>query len=206
MTAPGSARLQPIPRDEWGDEARAALRAAYSEETAARLSSTGPDAIPMPNALATLMHHPALAGPFLTYNNVLLQTPALDHRLRELMVLRVGWRTRSRYEWLQHVRLAQRVGITPDEIAAIADDPRLHAWTPIEADMLAATDQLIDRYWIDDDTWARLAKQLDEKQLIELVFVVGTYTALAMAFNSFGLQSDPELQQLAIASPPEIEE
>ena len=27
----------------------------------------------MPNVLATLMHHPALAGPFLVYNSVLLQ-------------------------------------------------------------------------------------------------------------------------------------
>ncbi len=41
---------------------------------------------------------------------------------------------------------------------------------------------------------------------MELVFVVGTYTGLAMAFNSFGLQLDPELQELAAASLPEIEE
>jgi len=62
-----------------------------------------------------------------------------------------------------------------------------------EADLLAATDQLIDHYRIDDDTWARLAEHLDERQLVEAMFVVGTYTCLAMAFNSFGLQIDPEL-------------
>ena len=106
------------------------------------------------------------------------------------MVLRVAWRTRSRYEWAQHVRLAPRVGITPDEIDAIAGGRGARAWTPLEADLLAATDQLIDHYRIDDDTWARLAEQLDERQLVELVFVVGTYTGLAMAFNSFGLQLD----------------
>jgi hypothetical protein len=33
---------------------------------------------------------------------------------------------------------------------------------------------------------------------MELVFVVGTYTALAMAFNSFGLQLDDDLP----AAPP----
>ena len=32
---------------------------------------------------------------------------------------------------------------------------------------------------------------------MELVFVVGTYTCLAMAFKSFGLQLDAELQELA---------
>ena len=77
---------------------------------------------------------------------------------------------------------------------------------PLEADLLAATDQLIDGYRIDDDTWGRLAEQLDERQLVELVFVVGTYTGLAMAFNSFGLQLDPELQEIATASLSEFEE
>lgn len=162
--------------------------------------------MPMPNALSTLMHHPALAGPFLTYNNVLLQTPTLDHRARELVVLRVAWRTRSRYEWVQHLRLAPRVGITPEEIAAVADGPDADAWTPLEADLLAATDQLIDDYRVEDDTWSRLAEQLDERQLVELVFVVGTYTALAMAFKSFGLQLDPELQEIATTSLPKFEE
>jgi len=152
------------------------------------------------------MHHPALAGPFLTYNNVLLQTPALGHRARELVVLRVAWRTRSRYEWVQHLRLAARVGITAEEIAAVADGPGAETWTPHEADLLAATDQLIDGYRIDDDTWARLAEQLDERQLVELVFVAGTYTLLAMAFNSLGLELDADLQEYATTSLPEFEE
>jgi alkylhydroperoxidase family enzyme len=152
------------------------------------------------------MHHPTLAGPFLTYNNVLLNTPAIEPRLRELMVLRVAWRTRALYEWVQHVRLAGRVGITAEEIAAVGGDWGAHEWAPLDADVLAATDQLIDGYRIDDDTWARLAAHLDERQLVELVFVVGTYTGLAMAFNSFGLQVDPELREIAAASPSEFEE
>jgi len=199
-------RLAPIPPEEWGEEARAALAGAYSDNVVTRLLSTEPGSTPMPNALSTLMHHPALAGPFLAYNNVLLQTPTLDPRARELVVLRVAWRTRSRYEWVQHLRLAPRVGITPEEIAAVADGSAGDVWTPIEADLLAATDQLIDGYRVEDDTWGRLAEKLDERQLVELVFVVGTYTALAMAFRSFGVQLDPELQEIATASLPEFEE
>jgi 4-carboxymuconolactone decarboxylase len=199
-------RLAPLPRDQWGDDVRVALTDAYSKEVADRFFATGPDAVPTPSALATLMHHPALAGPFLTYNNVLLQTPALEPRMRELMILRVAWRTRAPYEWAQHVRLAGRAGITTDEIAAVARDSGPDGWTPFEADLLAATDQLVDHYRVDDDTWDRLAQQLDARQLVELVFVVGTYTGLAMAFNSFGLQLDPELQELAATSFPEFEE
>lgn len=207
MTAAAGPRLAPLPVERWDDDARAALQAGFGRQTTDRFLSPGPDAIPVPNALTTLMHHPGLAGPFLAFNSVLLFTPALEPRLRELMVLRVAWRTRSTYEWVQHVRLAQACGVTHAEIEAIGlgaggDAP----WTPLEADLLAATDELIDGYRIDDETWARLADNLDERRLVEVVFVVGTYTCLAMAFNSFGLELDPELRTLAAPPLPDSED
>lgn len=191
----GAPRLAPLPKERWGDDVHAAFRAAFPKD-AERFLSAAPDAMRVPNVLTTLMHHPALAGPFLAYNGVLLQQPALGHRLRELLVLRVAWRTRSTYEWVQHTRIAQRFSVTLEEIEAIARGTGADRWSPLETDLLAAADQLIDRYRIDDDTWARLAKQLDPRQLVEVVFIVGTYTCLAMAFNSFGLQLDPELHAI----------
>jgi alkylhydroperoxidase family enzyme len=196
-TAP---RIAPLPKDEWSEEAAAALRAAYGDQAAERLLSGGPDVPRVPNVLTTMMRHPALAGPFLVYNAVLLNTPTLEPRLRELMILRVAWRTRSRYEWVQHVRIAAACGIAAQEADAIGRHGHAAGWTPLEADLLAATDQLLDGYRIDDATWARLADHLDERQLIEVAFVVGTYTGLAMAFNSLGLELDPELDD--VAAPP----
>jgi alkylhydroperoxidase family enzyme len=190
-------RLAPLPRELWDDEAKAALCAGVPDNVGARFLSTGPDAFPPPNALTTLIRHPQLSGPWLAYNAVLLQDPALAPRHRELIVLRVAWRTRAKYEWVQHVRLADRCGITPDEIEAVGRGADDGGWSPLEADLLAATDELLDGYRIGDDTWNRLAQQLDERQLIEVVFVAGTYSCLAMAFNSFGIQLDPELDPTA---------
>jgi alkylhydroperoxidase family enzyme len=193
-------RLAPLPREEWGEDVRAALTQGFSARVADRFFATGPDAVPAPNVLGTLMRHPALAGPFLAYNNVLLQTPSLAPRLRELMILRVAWRTRADYEWAQHVRLAEGIEITPDEIDAVARGDGAATWTALEHAALLATDELVDGYRVTDDTWDRLARELDERQLVELVFVVGTYTALAMAFNSFGLQLDADLQPDTVPS------
>lgn len=184
-------RLAPLPREQWNDDVRSALRKAFPDTVVQRLASTEPEAPPAPNVLATLAHHPALAGPWLAYNNVLLNTPALGHRMRELIVLRVAWRTQSRYEWAQHVKLAERFGITDDDIDAIARQGAVDVWTPVERALVAATDQLVLGHRIDDETWQQLAEHLDEKQLVEAVFVAGSYTCLAMAFNSFGLQLDP---------------
>ena len=194
MSDPSLPRLPPLPKERWDDGARAALEAGFGPKVADRFLSTEPDAPRVPNVVGTLMHYPALAGPWLAFNRVLLFTPVLTARQREIMVLRVAARTGSTYEWAQHVRMAANCDITPDEIQAIENRSGGTTWSPLEADLLEATDQLLDNYRIDDATWARLAQHFDEQQLVELVFVVGSYTCLAMAFNSFGIPLDPDLE------------
>jgi hypothetical protein len=63
-----------------------------------------------------------------------------------------------------------------------------------------ATDELFDDHRIDDETWRRLAQHVDERHLIGVPFIVGPNTCLAIAFNSFGLELDPELD--TVAAPP----
>jgi 4-carboxymuconolactone decarboxylase len=195
----GEPRLAPLPAARWGDDVLAALeegresllsaplREALDDRDVARLSEI------LPNAITTMFHHPVLAGRFLAYTGLFLNDPALPARWRELVVLRVAWRTGSTYEWLQHVRMSPRFDITSDEVEAVSRGAEAGTWSPFEAALLAATDQLVDRYSIDDATWSRLAAELDERQLVELPFVVGTYVAQAMAYNSFHMQLDPGL-------------
>lgn len=192
MSRPTKPRIELLPNERWGDAERAALNAGFPGMDEVFLSGK-PDAPPMPTVLGTLMKNPALIGPYLAFNRVILQTPALGERWREILVLRVAWRARQPYEWVQHARMAQEVGITKDEIRAVTRGPDAEGLKPIDAALVAAVDQLLDDYCIDDDTWARLAKELDERQLIELTFTVGCYTCLAMGFNSFGVQLDPGL-------------
>lgn len=193
-------RLPPLPRDRWDDDVEAALRAGVPDAIGDKFMSTGDDAMRVPNGISSLMYHPRLAGKFLAYNALLLRDQVLSHRQRELMVLRVAWRSRAQYEWVQHVRLSQRYGVTAEEIEAIAAGADAGNWSPLEADLLRATDQLLDGYRIDDDVWSRLAAELDEAALVELLYVVGTYAALAMVFNGLGVELDPDLDP-SIAPP-----
>ena len=187
MSDPGP-RIAPLPPDRWDESVTAALRRAGMAEVP-------PDRLG--NAVTTLLRHPGLAGPFLAYNGVLLWKPALPARWRELVILRVAWRAGCAYEWLQHVRLAGRGDITAAEVEAVTVGADAPGWGPPEADLLAAADQLLDVYEVDDRTWERLREHLDERQLMELVFVVGTYSCLAMVFNTFGIQPDADLEPTA---------
>ncbi|GAB2851618.1 hypothetical protein GCM10022221_58810 [Actinocorallia aurea] len=182
-------RLAPLPADRWDQQARDMLRGHV--RLADRYLSGAPDAPPLPNVLGVLGHHLSLASAWLAFNAVLLEDPALDPRHRELMVLRVAWRTGSRYEWLQHVRIGRGLGVTDAQVAALSADEVGDGWPPLERLLLAATDELLDRCVIDDATWAGLAARLDVRQLLEVPFVVGAYHCLAMVFNSVALEPDP---------------
>ena len=190
-------RLPPLPRERWTDATTAALR-----------QSMGPAADPylagdaeLPTVLGTLLHHPRLAEPFLTYNFTLLGRPTLDARLRELVILRIAWTCRAPYEWAQHVRIAFEMGITQAAVERLAADDVGEEWTALERSVLRAADELLVDHEIGDATWDQLATQLDEAQLVELLFVAGTYRALAMVFNSLRLELDADLVELATTIP-----
>ena len=58
--------------------------------------------------------------------------------------------------------------------------------------VLDAVDELAEGCNLSDRTWSTLAAHLDERQLMDLVFTVGAYVLLAMAFNTFGVEPEHE--------------
>jgi alkylhydroperoxidase family enzyme len=146
------------------------------------------------NALALLARHPALAQGYLTFNRHLLYESELDERTRELVVLRVARLYRSPYEWAQHVLVAEHLGMSRAEIDRVLAGPDADGWSPLEAAVLRAVDQLVDHADVDDDTWATLADEFDDAGLLDLIFTVGGYATLAMAFNASRLALDADLE------------
>jgi AhpD family alkylhydroperoxidase len=188
VSSAAAPRLTPRAADDWAADERDLLRGRL---TAADRYLTGePDAPPLPGILGLLGHHPRLAANWLAFSGELLDEPVLDPRDRELLILRVGWRTQCRYEWAQHVRMARDAGVTAAEIDAVVG-PLDAGWSGRDRDLLAAADQMIDQHRIDDATWRRLATRFDEAELLELLFIVGSYLCLALVLNSVGLEPDP---------------
>jgi alkylhydroperoxidase family enzyme len=189
-----TARIPPLlPPKAWPPEMRDALAALRPPEArhAVHVQREGrPKAL---NALGTLARYPALTRAFHTFNGHVQFATTLSLRQRELLVLRVAAVRRAEYEWAQHVVLAGDAGLDDDEIARIAEGPDAPGWSPTERAMLSAVDELITDAEIADATWQVLADELDEQQLMDLVFTVGAYEVLAMAFKSFGVELDDDL-------------
>ena len=175
-------RLQPLPFDKWDTGALSVVM-----PPGRRLRPS--------NALGLFANHPELAKPFLTYNAYLLgRTATITPHIRELAILRVAWRRRCQYEWAQHVRLARKAGVTDEEIARIrAGATSEETGDGIVGLVIAAVDELDAHSTLSDETYRALADKFDDRQLMDLVFTIGTYGLLAMAFNAFGLELDPGL-------------
>ena len=194
MTAtPGEPRLEPIPPKDWPGEMReamAALRVSNPRHPFPPRDDRRPKAL---NALGTLARHPELTRAFHTFNGHVLFGTTLSPRQRELLVLRVAAVRRCEYEWAQHVILAGDAGLTPDDIDRVTAGPDAPGWSPLDRAMVAAVDELLGDAKITDATWADLVGELDEQQAMDLVFTVGAYDLLAMAFRSFGVVLDDDL-------------
>jgi alkylhydroperoxidase family enzyme len=166
-------RLEPLPEDEWDDETRALLG--------------GGDVL---NIFRTLAHHPKLFKRWMVFGAHVLAKNTVPDRDRELLILRTGWRCRSPYEWGQHVVIARAVGITDDEIEAVAAGPDAPSWPPFDATLLRAADELHDDASLSDATWAALSERYDAQQMLDAIFTVGQYHLVSMVLNSCRVERD----------------
>lgn len=187
MTEP---RLPALAVDEWDPELRELLDRGVLVGDGAVL-----------NVFATLAHHPKLFKRWLVFANHVLAKSTLDARAREILILRIGWLCGAPYEWGQHVVIGRQVGITDDEVAAIAEGPGAALWNDRDALLLRAVDELFAYRTLSDATYAALADAYSTEQLLDIVFAVGQYQLVSTALNTFLVQRDDGLTDIPVPTP-----
>src|SRR5438132_13774091 len=87
-------------------------------------------------------------------------------------------------------------GWTAPRSCGCAEGPDAPGWSPGDASLLRAADELHADARISDATWAELADDYDERGLIEIAILVGHYHLVAFALNSLEVELDPALEGL----------
>lgn len=155
-------RLAPLAPDERTDEQRAIIERLGSEF----------------HIFTTLVRNPKVFSAYERFAGRLLYRSGLPDDVRETLILRTAFRCQSVYEWVHHVEIGRRIGLSDDVIAVLdADEPT--GLDPRTAVLVAAADQLVRGQDLDDDTWAGLRAIFDEKQVIEVCLLVGNYVMTA---------------------------
>jgi 4-carboxymuconolactone decarboxylase len=180
---PVGTRIEPVPSAQWTDRQRDVMRDLIDPQGNA------------PNVITTFVRHPDLCRAWLTLSRTLLHEGQLPSRDREIIILRVAWKTNSVYEWRQH---ASRV----DEftLAHITDPCDADIWNEVEQDLIRSVDECFDSETISQENWSSLARHYDDQQLLEVVFLCTVYRALGSILKI--LVVEPDSSAPPIPSPP----
>lgn len=143
-----------------------------------------------PNVFTTLARHRRLFRRWLRFAGALMPGGRLPRADTELVILRVAHVTRCAYEWDHHERLGRRAGLSAEEIARVRDGADAAGWSPRQALLLRATDQLLAQRTLSDELWDGLRPLLSDEQLIELCMLAGHYAMLAGTLNALRVQVD----------------
>jgi 4-carboxymuconolactone decarboxylase len=135
----------------------------------------------------TLVRNPDIFADLLTLGERLLRQSTLNPRVRELLIMRAAWRCRAAYEWSHHEVIGRSVGLTNDDLAALATGT-VDSTDPLRAMLLRAADELVIDHRLSEPTWTDLSREYPTEQLIEICLLVGEYAMLAGALNTLGVQ------------------
>ena len=136
-------------------------------------------------AFRTVANNPGVARVAFSQLMQLLENNKFDIRLRELMIMRIGWVTGSAYEWTNHWRVATTAGIPPEDILAVRDWRNSDRLTPADKAILAATDESLAGKSISDESWAEVAKHVtDPCQQVEFIIAMGNWLMFSMLFRN----------------------
>jgi 4-carboxymuconolactone decarboxylase len=160
---------------------REALGLVNAVRAGAGAQPVTPDKIP--DYMRTMMKHPEVFARQMEMGTTIF-TGRIPPRERELAILRIGWLCRAPYEWGQHVDIAQRMGVTSEEVERVTRGSADADWSAHDRVILRGVEELIGDHAIADDTWEALARTWDEAQLIEFPMMVGQYVATAYVQNS----------------------
>jgi len=157
------------------EDARAAAESAGIRPEMAELS-----------VFRVLLRHPELAKVLNGMLGMLLfQGNKLDKRLRELIIMRIGWTTGSCHEWTQHWRVARQLDIPEDVILAVRDWKSSTVLDQADRAVLQATDETLEHGTISPETWALCEKYVpDEQARLELPVAIGNWRLFSQMLRS----------------------
>jgi 4-carboxymuconolactone decarboxylase len=138
-----------------------------------------------------MLYSPAVGAPLQALGSAVRFHTSFTKREREIAILVVAARYRCDYEWYAHERIGEAAGLTEAELIALRGEG-----DPVLADareriIHAATRSLVTDQDLSDSLYAEAVATLGRSCVVELVTLVGYYTALALQLRVFQIGVPP---------------
>lgn len=140
-----------------------------------------------------LLHNPALAESWFDHLNAVRWKTDLPGRLREIVIIRVGYLLNCRYIMRQHIpKLAAADGVTQSECDALTSPDVGDVFSASERAALDAADALTRDAALPPALAANLKAHYTDRQVVEVMVLVGTYNMHARFVNGLDLDLEPQ--------------
>ena len=147
------------------------------------------------NIHSLMANHPRLLNAWWDLRNYSVNGGDLEQRHCELVILRVAVNVDSWYEWASHVERGLACGLTHAEIERVKVGPDADDWTPQEAALLTAIDDLTKIRVITDNTLRELDEHFTQQQVLDMILLHGMYNTIACMIGTWGLELDPDVAE-----------
>lgn len=163
------------------------------EEAVKRAEQHGlPRQIAELNIFRVLLHHPVLAKEI---NGSLLMLlflgNKLSHRARELIIMRLGWKTGSEYEWSQHWPIAKDFGVDEASLLAVRDWQHSDVLSDVDKTVLAATDDTLTQGYVSEQTWQNMEVHFPSvEERLEILAAIANWRGISQILQSLQIPLD----------------
>lgn len=138
-------------------------------------------ALPVQLNIFRMMAHASTSfRPLMRLGSSILSAQQLDPELREYAILMAVHSYGGRYEWIQHVPIAEACGASAEQIAAVEKgDLGAACFDDKEKAFLAFVDESAKKVRCSDAVFAAMKKHFSDREIVETILTIGYYQMLA---------------------------
>ena len=145
------------------------------------------------NVYKLLLHSPALAATWFDHNGAVRWKTTLDGRLREIIIIRIAQLNGVDYVLAQHVpALASAEGLSIAECDALAEWRASGLFDARERAALAYAEAMTLSTSVPDDVFAEVRRHFDDRGIVELSVLIGTYIMHNRVMKALAIDLEPE--------------
>ena len=145
------------------------------------------------NIYKLLLHSPTVCMNWFEHIGAIRWKTKLSPRLREIAIVRIAQAAKYGYALQQHIpRIAVPDGVSLEECDALKDWKASKFFNEAERAALAYVDAIIAGPEVPDDVFNAMRKHYDEREIVELTVLVGTYIMHNRVFTALRVDLEPK--------------
>ena len=144
----------------------------------------------MSNLYRLLLNSPPVARGWLDLLTAVRQECKLSGRYREICILRIAIINDAGYEYVSHVPLGLKEGLTQEQVDALRDWQKSNAFGEADRAVLAYTDSMTREVHVPDHVFDKLRPHFDARELTELTVTIAAYNLVSRFLEA--VKIDPE--------------